>query len=58
MAGLEFSAPYNNDSSTLEKLFELKDLNGNHIREIYLSGPQQYPSFWISLNESTNKGCA
>ena len=42
MAGLEFSAPYNNDSSTLEKLFELKSLNGNRIREIYLSGPQQY----------------
>lgn len=42
MAGLEFSVPYNNDSATLETLFELKSLNGNRIKEVYLSGPQQY----------------
>jgi collagenase-like PrtC family protease len=42
MAGLEFSVPYNNDPETLTELFKLKELNGNHIREVYLSGPQQY----------------
>ncbi len=42
MANLEFSVPYNNDPETLTKIFNLKSLNGNHIREVYLSGPQQY----------------
>ena len=42
MAGLEFSVPYNNDPDTLTELFKLKELNGNHIREVYLSGPQKY----------------
>jgi collagenase-like PrtC family protease len=42
MAGLEFSVPYNNDPATLEALFKLQGLNGNRIREVYLSGPQQY----------------
>jgi collagenase-like PrtC family protease len=42
MPGLEFSVPYNNDPQTLIELFELKELNGNRIREVYLSGPQQY----------------
>ncbi|MBN1370153.1 MAG: hypothetical protein JW954_07965 [Dehalococcoidaceae bacterium] len=42
MRGLEFSAPYNNDTETLEELISLKDYNGSSIREIYLSGPQQY----------------
>ncbi|MDH7499965.1 MAG: U32 family peptidase, partial [candidate division NC10 bacterium] len=42
MAGLEFSVPYNNDPETLEEIFELKNLGGNRIREIYLSGPQEY----------------
>ena len=42
MAGLEFSVPYNNDPATLEGLFKLKNLNNNRIKEIYLSGPQQY----------------
>ncbi|MFC1847173.1 U32 family peptidase [Chloroflexota bacterium] len=42
MAGLEFSVPYNNDPETLTELFKLKGLNGNCIREVYLSGPQQY----------------
>ncbi|MFA6771253.1 MAG: U32 family peptidase [Dehalococcoidales bacterium] len=40
MPGLEFSVPYNNDPKTLDKLFELKNLNGNSISEVYLSGPQ------------------
>ncbi|MCL2150381.1 MAG: U32 family peptidase [Dehalococcoidia bacterium] len=42
MAGLEFSVPYNNDLETLDELFKLKELNGNRIREVYLSGPQRY----------------
>jgi collagenase-like PrtC family protease len=42
MAGLEFSAPYNNDPETLEELFKLKSFGENRIREIYLSGPQEY----------------
>jgi collagenase-like PrtC family protease len=39
---LEFSVPYNNDPETLREIFRFKDLNGNRIREIYLSGPQEY----------------
>jgi len=39
---LEFSVPYNNDPGTLPEIFRLKTLNGNRIREIYLSGPQEY----------------
>ena len=42
MSGLEFSVPYNNDPATLESVFQLKEQNGNRIREIYLSGPQEY----------------
>ena len=42
MAGLEFSVPYNNDLDTLKGLFQLQGLNGNRIREVYLSGPQRY----------------
>jgi collagenase-like PrtC family protease len=39
---LEFSVPYNNDSQTLTEIFKFKEFNGNRIREIYLSGPQEY----------------
>jgi len=42
MAGLEFSVPYNNDPDTLAEVLKLRDLNGNRIREVYLSGPQKY----------------
>jgi len=42
MAGLEFSAPYNGDSETLEEILKLKRLGKNRIREIYLSGPEEY----------------
>lgn len=42
MPGLEFSVPYNNDTETLTEIFKWKECNGNHIREIYLSGPQEY----------------
>jgi collagenase-like PrtC family protease len=42
MAGLEFSVPYNNDPDTLTEIFKWKECTGNHIREIYLSGPQEY----------------
>jgi collagenase-like PrtC family protease len=42
MGNLEFSVPYNNDPETLAEIFRYKELNGNRIREIYLSGPQEY----------------
>jgi collagenase-like PrtC family protease len=42
MCALQFSVPYNNDPGTLEEIFKRKDLNGNRIREIYLSGPQEF----------------
>ncbi|MBW1862385.1 MAG: hypothetical protein JRJ02_08435 [Deltaproteobacteria bacterium] len=42
MTGLDFSAPYNNDPETLEEIFKLKNLGNNRIKEIYLSGPQEY----------------
>lgn len=42
MSHLEFSVPYNNDPSTLPDVFRLKSHNANRIREIYLSGPQEF----------------
>jgi collagenase-like PrtC family protease len=39
---LEFSVPYNNDPETLTEILKLKERNGNRIKEVYLSGPQQY----------------
>jgi collagenase-like PrtC family protease len=42
MSHLEFSVPYNSDPETLPEIFKLKSLNGNAIREIYLSGPQEF----------------
>jgi collagenase-like PrtC family protease len=42
MDQLEFSVPYNNDPATLSEIFRLKTHAGNRIREIYLSGPQEY----------------
>jgi len=42
MSGLEFSIPYNNDPGSLGEIFRLKQHNGNRIREIYLSGPQEF----------------
>jgi collagenase-like PrtC family protease len=42
MGNLEFSVPYNNDPDTLSEILKLKEQNGNSIREIYLSGPQEY----------------
>jgi collagenase-like PrtC family protease len=42
VAHLEFSVPYNNDPETLAEIFKYKELNGNRIREIYLSGPQEF----------------
>ncbi|MBN2419741.1 MAG: U32 family peptidase [Deltaproteobacteria bacterium] len=42
MPALEFSVPYNNDPETLTEIFRLKECNGNRIKEIYLSGPQEY----------------
>ena len=42
MSVLEFSVPYNNDPETLTEILKRKECNGNRIREIYLSGPQEY----------------
>ena len=42
MSSLEFSIPYNNDNDSLQEIFRLKEHNGNRIREIYLSGPQEF----------------
>jgi collagenase-like PrtC family protease len=39
---LEFSVPYNNDPETLSEILKRKELNGRRIREIYLSGPQEF----------------
>lgn len=39
---LEFSVPYNHDPETLEEVFKLKKTTNNTIREVYLSGPQEY----------------
>jgi collagenase-like PrtC family protease len=39
---LEFSVPYNNDPETLSEICSRKERKGNRIREIHLSGPQQY----------------
>jgi collagenase-like PrtC family protease len=42
MGQLEFSVPYNNNPDTLTEIFRLKSHNGNRIREVYMSGPQEY----------------
>ena len=42
MDSLEFSVPYNNDPNTLDEILRIKEQNGNSIREIYLSGPQEF----------------
>lgn len=42
MGGLEFSVPYNNDPETLAEIFRFKEHKGNRIKEIYLSGPQEF----------------
>ena len=42
MGLLEFSVPYNNDPETLAEIFRLKNKTKNSLREIYMSGPQEY----------------
>jgi len=42
MSNLQFEVPYNNQRDTLEELLELKEHNGNTIREIYLNAPQHF----------------
>jgi hypothetical protein len=49
MPGLDFSIPYNLGLSRgmrsfkgLEEIFKLNNICGNKIREVYLSGPQEY----------------
>ncbi len=42
MSNLQFSVPYNSDPETLAEILRYKEQNGNQIREIYLSGPQEF----------------
>ena len=42
MGQLEFSVPYNNNPETLADIFRLKSHNGNRIKEVYMSGPQEF----------------
>lgn len=42
MGGFDFSVPYNNDFSLLERLAEIREISGNKISEIYLPIPQKY----------------
>lgn len=58
MSPLEFSVPYNNDPETLTEIFRFKDLTGNRIREIYLSGPQEYSGSGRIAPELNFKGFA
>jgi len=59
MPNLEFSAPYNSDPETLKEIFRLKKFGGNRIREVYLSGPQEYSGsgrimFGMDITDFTN----
>jgi len=58
MSPLEFSIPYNNDPETLTDIFRLKEQEGNRIREIYLSGPQEYSGSGRIAPELDFKGFA
>jgi collagenase-like PrtC family protease len=51
MPSLEFSVPYNVDRETLDEVFTLKKLGNNRIREVYLSGPQEYSASGRSCPE-------
>ena len=42
MNALDFSVPFNSDTSTLKEIFSLNKSSNNRVKEIYLSGPQQY----------------
>jgi len=42
MESLDFSVPYNGDPETLSEIFRLNKQAKNRIREVYLSGPQDY----------------
>ena len=53
MANLEFSAPYNEDAESLEELFKLKRLGSNAIREVFLSGPQEFAASGRVMDELT-----
>ena len=59
MEPLDFSVPYNGDPETLGELFRLNKQGKNRIREIYLSGPQEYAGSGriiakININEFTD----
>jgi collagenase-like PrtC family protease len=56
MNNLEFSVPYNNDPQILKNIFELKKCGSNSIREIFLSGAQEYAgSGRISPKQNLNQ---
>jgi collagenase-like PrtC family protease len=42
MASLYFSVPFNGDNNTLEEILKLKELGRSKIREVFLSGPQEF----------------
>jgi len=42
MSSSLFSVPYNDDFSLLERIVEIRNLNGNKIEEVYFSGPREY----------------
>jgi collagenase-like PrtC family protease len=58
MNALDFSIPYNSNPATLKEIFTLNKSSKNRVKEIYLSGPQQYSGSGrvvpeISLDEFT-----
>ncbi len=58
MGSFEFAVPYNIDRLTLNEVFGLKKSGNNSIREVYLSGPQEYSGSGrscpeMSVNEFT-----
>jgi collagenase-like PrtC family protease len=58
MEPLEFSLPYNNDPETLAEILRFKEQTNNRIREIYLSGPQEYAGSGRITPELDFKGFA
>ncbi len=59
MESLDFSVPYNGDPETLVEIFRLNKQVKNRIREVYLSGPQEYSGSGriiskININEFTD----
>jgi collagenase-like PrtC family protease len=42
MNSLNFSIPYNGRQESLPEIFALQGLNHNRVKEVYISGPQQF----------------